>query len=429
MLQTDSNWRDLAVNDALRANGNEGVFTPHTLLHHIRTHRPQGHTLKLGPMESRQFMRFLEEQTTELRSLLAGTDDQIHQGDIEPYVGWYGVTWEGVKIEAVMPFGIRHYGPLLCSEEREVLHRFGTALERYSWRPSGRALCYAGNWQSAPELDAEIGSVNWDDVILPARVLTGVREAVEGFVRHRSAFSTLGFPWKRGLLLVGPPGTGKTMLCKAAAAALPDLPFLYVRSIQSEARTAQFGIRGIFERARHLAPCLLAFEDIDGMVTPSNRSVFLNELDGFQDNSGLLIIASSNHPGKIDEALLKRPSRFDRVFHIGLPAHAERRAYCLRLLSRSTLTERMTADLDRAALAEQAAERTDGFTPAYLKEAFVSAALHLAQEGVETLDQRFAENVLSQIKELRRHLQALKDPDALGEFINPDAAPVGIRRR
>ena len=140
-------------------------------------------------------------------------------------------------------------------------------------------------------------------------------------------------------------------------------------------------VETIFERARKLSPCLLAFEDIDGLVTQGNRTVFLNELDGFQNNDGLLIIASSNHPGKIDEALLKRPSRFDRVFHIGLPALAERRTYCERLLSRSSLADRLSPELDIPVLAQTVAEWSDGFTPAYLKEVFVSAALRRAQAG------------------------------------------------
>ncbi len=77
----------------------------------------------------------------------------------------------------------------------------------------------------------------------------------------------------------------------------------------------------------------------------------------------------------------KRPSRFDRVFHVGLPGPEERQRYCEQVLSRSSLTRRIAPELDVIELARQIAERTDGFTPAYLKEALVSAALHQAQEG------------------------------------------------
>ena len=186
------------------------------------------------------------------------------------------------------------------------------------------------------------------------------------------------------------------MVCKAAAAALPDLPFLYVRDLRE--RNKKEAIKEVFRRARHLSPCLLAFEDMDGFVDKENRTVFLNELDGFQDNAGLLIIASSNHPGKIDEALLKRPSRFDRVFHVGLPGPEERREFCRRLLSRGALAEHRAPSLDVEAL----------------------AVLRRAQSGVTALDATYAEAVLEQVEELRAHLKRMRAPDMLAEMSGMD---------
>ncbi len=406
-------WREEAMDRALEASihYDEGH---HALLREIRRHRPGASVLILYP-EREQFAAFLAACAPGFRSLLSG-DYGIRYGTdagARPYLGWYGLEWEGAPIEvALMPS--TNGGQAIClGPDGAALSRFAERLNDYTMRPQGRCLRYSEGWASAPDLDAEVGKVTWDDIVLPPDTLTQVREAVEGFFGNRAAFAAFGFPWKRGILLIGPPGTGKTMVCKAAAAAT-GLPFLYVRDLRERGQVE--AVRMIFERARRLAPCVLAFEDMDGFVTEGNRSVFLNEMDGFQDNDGLLVIASSNHPGKIDDALLKRPSRFDRVFHIGLPGPEERREYCRRLLGRSTLAERITPALDIESLARRMAEKSDGFTPAYLKEAFVSAALQRAQDGADRLDDRFADAVLGQVDELRAHLKRLKDPEALADM-------------
>jgi hypothetical protein len=424
MITHALDWRDEAIAEALRAEAAYGDGLD-ALLRQVRSQRVGWATLLLpDDLDRLQLLRALQASTSSFRRLLPGSDGFIEESEVYPYIGWYEVEWEGDTIEVVLAPGRRRGDAVLIGSDAEALRRFARTLEDYAARPAGRCLQYSHGWESALDLDAEVGSVSWDDIVLSPQVLHGVRQAVEGFFHSREAFATLGFAWRRGILLIGPPGTGKTMVCKAAASALPELPFLYVRDVREHRE--EDAVKTIFKRARTLSPCLLAFEDIDGFVAEHNRTVFLNELDGFRQNDGLLVIASSNHPAKIDEALLKRPSRFDRVFHLGLPALAERREYCRRLLARPTVGERLAASLDREALAQRVAERTEGFTPAFLKEAFLAAALQRAQEGALVLDEAYAEAVLAQAAELREQLRAMRDPEALAE-IGSGLAPVGFQ--
>src|SRR3712207_3095320 len=105
-------------------------------------------------------------------------------------------------------------------------------------------------------------------------------------------------------------------------------------------------------------------------VNDKNRSFFLNELDGFAANTGVVVLATTNHPEKLDSSILDRPSRFDRKFYFELPAYAERLRYAARWNESLEPSMRLPdAELDGVA------RSTEGFSFAYLKELFLSALM------------------------------------------------------
>lgn len=104
---------------------------------------------------------------------------------------------------------------------------------------------------------------------------------------------------KRGLIFHGPPGNGKTTTAKALMKALmarPNpVPTLVVKTLAQRSFGPQKSVRQIFTKARQTAPCLLLFEDVDSLVTDQVRSYFFNEVDGLEDNDGILMIGSTNN--------------------------------------------------------------------------------------------------------------------------------------
>ena len=138
-----------------------------------------------------------------------------------------------------------------------------------------------------------------------------------------------------------------------------------------------------------MAPCLLIFEDIDSLVTEKVRSYFLNEVDGLESNEGIMMIGSTNHLEKLDPAISKRPSRFDRKYHFKLPAETERAAYCEYW--RGQLAKNPSIEFPPT-LCLAIAKITDGFSFAYLKELFITALLVIVGGGHQSIEQETLAN-------------------------------------
>ena len=131
-------------------------------------------------------------------------------------------------------------------------------------------------------------------------------------------------------------------------------------------------MRQIFDHAREQSPCVLVIEDLDAMLTTKVRSYFLNELDGLAANSGILTIATTNHPDRIDDAILNRPSRFDVKYAFELPDTKLRRAFIVKWLSKiaSNGLNRYEVEFeqDQNTIADVLEAKTVGFSFALMKE-------------------------------------------------------------
>lgn len=300
----------------------------------------------------------------------------------QAYNAWLTVAWQGHALEVLT----LHWGGdqpsqhfFILADSEDLARRFYESV--CSWNAEIRAevLVYAGHfWRKDEDLFAAIKHATFDNLVLSDNLKHEIHDDLDRFFALRATYEEYGIPWKRGILLLGPPGNGKTHMVKALINALGK-PSLYVQSLDR----GEHSIREVFAQARRSAPCILVLEDLDALVKPEQRSVLLNEMDGFAANTGIVTLATTNHPEKLDPALIDRPSRFDRKYHFGLPALADRRAYIAHW--NGTLQPALRAS---EAAIDRIAERTEGFSYAYLKELFLSATMRwlvLAMPGAMDL--------------------------------------------
>jgi cell division protease FtsH len=210
------------------------------------------------------------------------------------------------------------------------------------------------------------------DVVLPDRIWADIDRNVHGVYRALEQLRAADLACNRGLLLAGPPGTGKTALCRALAHELAGK----VTVIFCDAATVQHQVRELYKQMKHLAPALIVMEDVDLVVGDRNHSAsaslldFLVALDGaMSDHQGVVTIATTNDPRSIDPAA-KRSARFDVTIEVPAPDAGGRAAILRRYLR--GLDASADVDIDRVAAV------TGGLTGADLRELVSDAVLHAA---------------------------------------------------
>ncbi|ETN40001.1 uncharacterized protein HMPREF1541_04276 [Cyphellophora europaea CBS 101466] len=259
----------------------------------------------------------------------------------------------------------------------KLLQAAGDALYASTRQPG--IWVYDRYWSKSLAMYEEVQKSTWEKVILDENTKKSLTEVSDRFFDSKQVYEDLGVPWKRGLLFHGPPGNGKTISIKALMHTLSrrtlSIPTLYVRSAPTT-----FSIQSVFTFARRMAPCMLVLEDIETIVTSATRSYFFNEVDGLDNNDGILMLASTNFLNRLDPGLSKRPSRFDRKYLFPLPEQHERELYAQ--FWRHKLENKPNVDFPET-LCRPMAKVTNEFSFAYMQEAFVSTLLEIARRDTD----------------------------------------------
>jgi len=254
------------------------------------------------------------------------------------------------------------------------------------------------------EVLIEVPKVNWDRVGGLDDVKQMLRESVEWPLTNPDAFKRMGIRPPRGILLFGPPGTGKTMLAKAVATE-SRANFISIKGPEVLSKwvgDSEKAVREIFKKAKQVAPCIVFLDEIDSLAPKralssqnhvSERLVnqILTSMDGIEDIEGVIVLAATNRPDILDPALL-RTGRFDRMLFIGPPS-IEGRITILGIHARDMP---LSPSVDLASIAA----RTEGYTGADLEGLCREAALIALRHDISSnkVTEEHFEKALSEVR-------------------------------
>jgi len=230
-------------------------------------------------------------------------------------------------------------------------------------------------------------NINWTDIGGLEAVKDELQEAIEWPMKHADLFSEADIIPPKGLLLFGPPGTGKTMIAKAVATN-SEANFISIKGPELLSKwvgESEKGIREVFRKARQASPCVVFFDELDSVAPRRSTgggdshvgerivSQLLTEMDGLEDLKGVVVIGATNRPDIIDEALL-RPGRFDRLLEVPLPDNDAIKDILKIHIAKKPVDK--TVDLDKLV------ELTKGYSGADLAALVNTAAISAIKEYI-----------------------------------------------
>lgn len=351
--------------------------------------RTAGDALKPVKVEFRSYKDNSDQTNAELRQLL--TDSKVD---------WY--YSDG-------PSFMTQYGPLL------VLLGLTFLIVMFAVRKINGVGSPMSFGRSRGRLYAQddIG-INFDDIAGVDEAVEEVREIVD-FLKYPEKYQRLGGRIPKGVLLIGPPGTGKTLLAKAIAgeAGVPFFSLSGSDFVEMFVGVGAARVRDMFQQAAAKAPCIIFIDELDALGKSRSGSVvgvhdereqtlnaLLVEMDGFDPNNGIIVIAATNRPETLDSALL-RPGRFDRTVLVDRPDKSGRE----EILKVHVKQVKLGPDVQL----QEIASMTSGFCGADLANLVNEAALLAARKGKNTVGQsefdEGVERVTAGLEKKRRVIQ------------------------
>mmetsp|Transcript_1774 Transcript_1774/g.7940 ORF Transcript_1774/g.7940 Transcript_1774/m.7940 type:complete len:703 (+) Transcript_1774:69-2177(+) len=255
--------------------------------------------------------------------------------------------------------------------------------------PGGNNPMAFGKSKAKFQMEPNTG-VTFDDVAGVDEAKNDFMEVVE-FLKRPERFTSVGAKIPKGVLLVGPPGTGKTLLAKAIAGEA-GVPFFSISGSEFVEMFVGVGasrVRDLFKKAKENAPCIVFVDEIDAVGRSRGTGIgggndereqtlnqLLTEMDGFEGNTGVIVVAATNRADILDPALL-RPGRFDRQVTVDVPDVKGR----IEILKVHAKNKRLTEDID----IETIAKRTPGFSGADLSNLLNEAAILTGRRGKDAI--------------------------------------------